>query len=855
MAHHIATADGNFTAAATWGVVDSGSLLDAQNFTVVAATAASWTQGATITPTAIVDGIAVKVGSINATPSGTFSVRIYDVTAGAAVAGTTVTINVSDIPSEAGITPGNTYDRCSIGWVFLKFGAPVDLSTAGPNYRVEAQTSAASQVTLFRNSTANNFSRMLRTTTTGAPGAGDSMFVLGEWTAAATKTDRAVTMDSTAATDYGGTSQILASLGIGKGGTLTWGTTAATNYILRLSGLLQVWAGGTMTMGTTGTPVPDTGSALLEFDCATTGNFGLVCWGNLTIQGSPRTAGKPVVYTRLASDASSAATSLTVDDDTGWLNGDTIGIAGTNRTANSGEANALTAGAGASTLTVTAIGNDKGGTDPIKCEIVLTTFNVVVQTVTSTAGAYCEIHGASVLDIDWCQFKYMFSASTTKQGLRICDDLAGTANVDYFNLFGSANSARHISVECTSVALTWSNITAFHSGNVSTHSWLAFDVSYTGDFSLTDWCSILNSNSSGTAQIYSDIDAGSFSFTRVHIANGRNAGVYLNGEWTGGFAWTDGAIHSINAPLITFVGATGHLEWNGVDLYRSAGAATGDGAFAVKDMVANCTFVDCNIFGNIRSAIDISNPGHIVHWRFVGGNIGGDTGFAQPRGLNVQLSAAYIDMRFENVNIGVTSGIYVAHTSADFGSAASLNACFLELTFVNSTLGSTTEFETSLTDTVLGYSFAARQRKDGTTNTHEKLYWNVGTIAYETTTFRNASPSEKLTPSGATSTRKLNSSVKRIAVPSGQATTVGAYVQKDGSYTGSQPRLILKANPALGIDADTVLDTMTGSSGSWEQLTGTSSPVAEEDGVLEVYVDCDGSAGNVFVDDWSASVA
>jgi hypothetical protein len=64
--------------------------------------------------------------------------------------------------------------------------------------------------------------------------------------------------------------------------------------------------------------------------------------------------------------------------------------------------------------------------------------------------------------------------------------------------------------------------------------------------------------------------------------------------------------------------------------------------------------------------------------------------------------------------------------------------------------------------------------------------------------------------------------------------------------------LIVRKHPALGITADTVLDTHTAAAGTWEQLTGTTATVTA-DGVLEFIVDCDGTAGWVNVDDWTVT--
>jgi hypothetical protein len=60
----------------------------------------------------------------------------------------------------------------------------------------------------------------------------------------------------------------------------------------------------------------------------------------------------------------------------------------------------------------------------------------------------------------------------------------------------------------------------------------------------------------------------------------------------------------------------------------------------------------------------------------------------------------------------------------------------------------------------------------------------------------------------------------------------------------------VKRNIIAGITDDTVLATASGGTDEWLELTGTTATVSD-DCVLEVYVDCDGTAGVVNVDDWS----
>jgi len=89
----------------------------------------------------------------------------------------------------------------------------------------------------------------------------------------------------------------------------------------------------------------------------------------------------------------------------------------------------------------------------------------------------------------------------------------------------------------------------------------------------------------------------------------------------------------------------------------------------------------------------------------------------------------------------------------------------------------------------------------------------------------------------------------------GAATSISVWVRTstvgDGAaYNGDAPRLIQRANAALGVTNDVVLATSAGSAGTWTQLTATSS-VPTDDGVWEFVVDCDGTAGWVNVDDWT----
>lgn len=310
-------ADGNWTAAATWAVVDTTDIagtdatyLDEEATSVVSNTETSNRAASGFTPGAItIDGIGLKLSNRTGT-TGTFSVQLWNLTDLAVVAGTSVTINCSDFPAATSAA----FDG---GWIFFKFAAPVTL-TAAKAYVISPVTSSASQISLFRSATnAANWSRYLRTTTTQAPAATNDLIIAGEWTAAATVAVRTVTMNETASTDYGGAptaanSLLTPGLAVCNNGVLTWGTTAATNYYLKMSSSVIVYRVGTVNMGTTGTPMPRDSTAIWELDPAADGDYGwLVRGGTWNGQGLSRTSGKNIVSTKLNADTVSITGGLT----------------------------------------------------------------------------------------------------------------------------------------------------------------------------------------------------------------------------------------------------------------------------------------------------------------------------------------------------------------------------------------------------------------------------------------------------------------------------------------------------------------------------------------------------------------
>lgn len=837
MADRIAVADGNFTDAATWATVDATSKLDSELGNTALTT--SYVESQTSTPGAIeIDGIAVKVASRASSPSGTMSVRLAQ--GGALVAGTEVTINVSDLPSEA------------VGWVFFKFAAPVTLLAATP-YTVSAKTSAATQVNLYRNSTAGNWSRLLRTTTTAAPAAGDDLYILGEWTAAATKDDRTVTMNETASTDYGSGSTTIPGFCITKGGTLTWGTTAATNYVLRLSTILAVFNGGVLNMGTTGTPCPRDSSMQLEFDCAADGDFGLRVYGTFNAQGLSRTDGKNVVQCLLNTDEAAGQTILGVDTDTGWLSGDDIAIASTTQTASQAEERTLNGNAGASSVTVSvALTNAHSGTSPTQAEVILLTRNVRVQSVSTTAMAAVYFGPVALVDADWTSFRYLGATTSFERGIEI-DTATGSVSLSYCSLRNFDNHGIF-----TSSASNWNNLTlehcvAYKVGHQSTgHAAVLLDDTTGTSWSISDCTFISGNTGQGYGIRMNTVKGGSIQ--RVRCNSGGGDGFYIATDVVPGEGVIDGTFsdwhaHACQQAGIRVVSMVGGKISN-IQLWRN-NLGTTAAAIYLDNVAGRLIFENGQVFGNSSQHITQGTASGRKACTFRGITFAGDSSFATARGWHGAQNSSPVEMRFENCSFGVASGIFVAHSTADFDPRASSFAKVVQITLVNTPLASATEIANQ--DAMVGQSFIRRQRSDGSTGVHSTTYPAIGSVTLDTGVFRSAAPSERLEPTYASVGAKLRTAVRRIPVNSGATKTIACYARKTAAYNGNAPRLVILANPALGIDEDLVLDSMTVGSDTWEQLGGVSTPAAEEDGVIEVVGEVDGSAGAVYFDDWSAA--
>jgi hypothetical protein len=835
MARLIANANGNFTAS-VWGLVDSASESDSE--AVSTALTASDQNSSTFTPAAVaLDGVAVKVSNrATGSPSNTITITLRNNTTATDI--TSVTINVSDI---------QTCDSTSNdgGWYFFKFS-----STHTPNgtdtYVIRARLSATTTAVSLWATATTNWSRLLRTTTTQAPAAADKMVITKEWTAAATGTARSITMNNTAATVFGASGSLStsnwahAAMAIGNGGTLTWGNTAATNYLLTLVGSLVVYAGGTYVCGGSGSEIPRDSTAILEFQPATSGDsrFGCLNLSNVSVRGLSRTIANNSVWCLLNTDEAAGQTTLGVDTDTGWLSGDSIAIASTSRTNTESELRVLNGNAGASSLAITvALTNAHKGSvsDEIQAEIILLTRNVIIRTNNAARFTIVIVQATSTCFFSWIYCQY-HGFSTTPNN---CNTTTGSVTWEYcaFQDF-SSNGAITASVAAAN------NFTINHCvgyGTANGCNFITIAVTTGTNWTINDCVCVR----AGNATIFSISDLGGT------ITNLRGAGCGSTGMTLSDAAGITGTLNNIviHSGAGVGIGFT-NVGWQNKTIsnflvYRNSGIGI---TFSNSNTIAfhQAIFDTLTAFGNVTTNIQItSHFGKLTGKNWV---IAGDTSFSTVTGLDLASTTGGTGWLYLlGGTFGGGGGTKTTHTTRDINITTNFGITWLDM--VNTSLVSATEI-TGETGPLQGSRYSI-QNPDGAIANSRTYYTKVGSITYETSVV-HGTVSEKLTPIE-TSGSYLYSSPKRVAVNNADTVTMTVWARKSAAYNGSiQPRMIVRANPALGIDDDTVLDTLSVAADTWEQLSGTTAAVSGK-GVLEFCLQVNGTAGLAYADTWEAS--
>jgi len=842
MANLIAKASGNLGTNTTWGAVATGT--GAAQTTITASTNSTtsyqYSDAFTITNGEVVDGLWIAGFRIGGT--GTLSIALSD--DNGVTATREVTINMSDIPSYVDSTVGMFF--------FVKFGSTLT-ADGGSDYKIGFKTSTTAQFAMYRNSTASTYYRLIRTTANATPAAGDDLFIPKEWTAAATGTVLTVTQDINATTSYG-------KVWVGQGGILAFNTAADTQF--RCTGV-DISPEGAFKVGTNASPIPRGTNAILELDCGSDGQYfiNVRYGGTFETCGQSYTSGKNVVACRLSSDAAASQATLNVDTDTGWKSGANIAVAATSRTISHREAKVLNADAGSSSMVVTVnlsnihLGTTSGSPSAkAQAHVILLDRNVQVRAVSSSfrSRLYAQNNGSNIR-CQWTKFRY-FGWSFT-----------GNTNVGIYhpNPTDSTLFSLKYCLIADGPGVGWYVAGTTHTGWTVEDTW------------VYEQGTAVNCSSAWIEA--STVTTTPYSFKRCGIFGGGNAnGPAIGWQGVGGDI-QDITVTSGNTSAFAIY--TNNMTADQLTAYSNNGAGIYPAAACHGNIFTNIWLwhnADSGIYVNWQNAVGVGG------WQFLTGRVFGNTNrgvnsfsnsyahnylfrnmhfsgsntahgtFNQAEGHRINGNGGMcgvMDFRYEGCSFGVATGVFIAHTSGDilpqpFGSEKQS----VTITLVNTPLGSTTEVATFNTTKVTPGSYIRMQSHDGSL-ANSKTLCPEGVISYETSTV-DSSPGVKMVPNHATLPLKLSAgrhpSPLCVRVTSGKTATISIKLQKDGSFNGAATVYAL-ANPAIGITDDTLIATYSGSSGSFQTLSGATI-AATADGVAEFDVRVTGTAGSMYVD-------
>lgn len=826
MTTRLAAATGNFTTAGTWLAADATALNDVE--TTFTALTNAYQNSTAFTPGAItVDGIAIKIASRAAgSPANTITVRLGQ--AGVDVAGTPTTMNVSDI------------DPCSTaenegGWYYFRFnvaGVPTPVLLLGATaYTVGVKLSATTTAVSLYVASGTNWTRMVVTTTTGAPAAGDRLAICADRISAGVSNNYIVTMDNTATTSFGST--VTQALTINKGGTLTFGTTAATAYYLKVKGITQVNSGGALNIGTSGTQMPSNSSAVLEFDATAAVDSGLFCKNGSTIAIWGKTITN--TWSNLNTDEAVASTVWGIVSTADWANSDVVCIDSTTQTASQAEKRTISTVDSAVQITVTAgLTNAHSGTAPTQAYVGNLTRNVKIRGVSASLVGYVNFSPTCIAVVKYAEFTALGNFTSGKTGV-VIQTTTGSITLQYCSMYDSTQ-ATAIGIKVLGAAtnnFTVSNNVVYNINATGVSVDATTGTTYTIDSNL-----VMATQSGGGSGAFSLSDLGGVITNNIGSSSASGSNWIIGASDTPG-TFSGNIAHSGATHGFTFTGAIPSGTLSNLTAWRN-GTSSSYGLNVTG--ACECIVDNYTCFGNASAGMNLSNGAGNITVNNSTFNAG--VTLLQPAGII--FAGAGANLLCNSTTFGATT----THGTGDLNITA---ASTVHAAFNNCLFSSATEIanQTNLTPS----AYIGSEKHDQTSGLN-KTWRKYGILSIDTTIFRT-SPSLRMTPNNASN--KLEQLLPfKVAVKSGVIATVGAYVREsvvgDGTaYNGARIRLICKANFSLGVTVDTVIATATvASSGAFELISGAL-PSPSEDGCFDIITDCDGTTGWVNIDTYSSS--
>jgi hypothetical protein len=614
-------------------------------------------------------------------------------------------------------------------------------------------------------------------------------------------------------------------LTINLGGIVTFQYNTDTKLLMENN----VSNSGTLNMGTVANPISLGNTCTLSFNCASDGQYGLSnnngsVWN---AQGQFKTK-----YITLAANASVNATSLTISGvPTNWKDNDEIAIASTTKTYSQKEIGTLSADVASTTMAVDGFGGVAGGvayahdgTGLVVAEIVNLTRNCRVIAENHANVSYIDCFNTSVSDCDNVEFKNL-GVNSSYPGIAIRTTV-GSANFNgcsintpgFAGVYLVSSPCNNLTVDgCVGYSVGTSQLiyisaTSQININISNNVMIGGTNSYfIGDVGITFSNNIATSASSAGVQISESNGEYIGDINNIKSHSNNSYGVYFAGN----FYFGVNTVNDIDTLEIRRNNSNGLIV-----------QMTGDKIHYIQNVTMSGND-NSNLYTLLSSGLLMDNF-----------TLDSEASYSTTQEWFAPITW---NCRMYNSALGATTPtgalIFTGNTSS------------CDIMLYNTTANPADVAFYGSDDMVEGRTVSAQNRNN--VEGVYKIWKRYGKIETETTMYHNASPAIRMTPNSATV--KINWYWEAIAKDL-QTVTVKVWLYKSKStdfggaanYNGNEPRLKMKG---AGISEQTA--TMTAAIGNWEELTV--SGAATENGGIDVWIDCDGTTGYIYIDDFSIS--
>jgi hypothetical protein len=490
---------------------------------------------------------------------------------------------------------------------------------------------------------------------------------------------------------------------------------------------------------------------------------------------------------------SAPATSAYVDADTGWLYNDVVCIATSNQSQTQCELAQLTSDATTNSLpTVLGSAYAHVGSEPTQAEIGLLTRNVRFRSTSPTLMTYMYCTALSTVTVSWAEFYYIGMESDTKRGI---DVPGGTVTNPKSFTYCSIHDCDQRGFFCNQYASASLNLT--FSNNVGYNSYGNVFVTINAAVTANDW--VMDNNLIMRCQTlcYSLGDVGGSFYNNTAVGGQDCIGIYESN-----------VIGNLD-------NMTCHATSNLINCYstlsgtiRNFKAYHGNNGICFNGSQPNLVWVDPFVIGSgfggdFRTAgTDFVNV--------IGGTFAGSTAVISESAVILGYGGLGF-YNFYNVDMtGVGTGL-ATHTqwvikvpSTTFAARALFNNCKFGPLITNGA------YDAAAKAYYAGHAWMSFHNFNQVAGDH-RTEVRYGQLRRDAAIYKTALPSLRMSPNNAS--LKLPSAplgrALQVAVNSGDTVTASVWVRKDVTYTGNQPRLVVRANPAVGINTDTVLAACT----------------------------------------------